>query len=79
MINYTLKNCINIAKKLTKNYAKKHKGRNKLEKECIEKGYLVKKLGDVFKDTIESEKDKLALIALDFNTFTRKGGFIVIR
>lgn len=79
MNNFTLTNCINIAKALTKNYAKKHKGRNKLEKECIKKGYLVKKLGDVFKDTIASEKDKLALIALDFNTFTRKGSFTIIR
>ena len=76
---FSLKNCVRIAKRFTKRYAKNHVGRNALEKECIKKGYIIKKLGQVFPDCAECEKNKLALLALDFNTFHRKGGFVVIR
>lgn len=79
MKNFTLKNCIKIAKAYTKAYAKNHVGRNTLEKECIKKGYLIKRLGEIYPDCIESEKNKLGLIALDFNSVHRKGEFIIIR
>ena len=70
----SLKNCVWMAKQFTKHYAENHVGRN-----ALEKGYVIKKLGQVFPNCIESEKNKLALLALDFNTFHRKGGFVVIR
>lgn len=80
MVNLaSLKNCVWTAKQFTKHYAENHVGRNALEKECIRKGYVIKRLGQVFPGCIESEKNKLALLALDFNTLHRKGGFVVIR
>lgn len=75
----TLSDSINIAKKWTSRYAKNHVGRNELEKECIKKGYLIKRYGEIFPDCIESQKNKLGVFALDFNSCHRKGGFVPIR
>ena len=54
MKELTLKHYVEWAKKLTKEYAKTHKGRNDLEKECIKKGYLVKKLGEMYSSVLPS-------------------------
>jgi hypothetical protein len=75
---------IEVAEKITSNYARTHKGKNKLEKECIKQGYLIKKYKEIFKfciesEKIESEKEKTGVFALDFNSMLRKGGFILIR
>ena len=70
---------VNVAKKLTARYAKTHKGRNALEKKCLAKGFIVARLGEVFKDCNEAEKNKLGIFALDFNLVHRKGGFTYIR
>ena len=78
-LQLTFLDSIKIAKRLTSNYARTHKGRNELEKECITKGYLIKKYSEIFKDCIESEKNKTGVFALDFNTIHRKGGFILVR
>ena len=56
---------IRVAKSMTAKYAKNHKGRNKLEKECLEKGYLIKKLGEMSPDCREDEKNKLVIFALE--------------
>ena len=74
-----LEGCVKLAKRWTARYAKNHKGRNILEKECIEKGYLVKRIGEVFPDCIKEEKNKLGVFALDFNIIHRKGEFVLIR
>lgn len=79
MMTTKLNDCVHLAKLLTKRYAQNHVGRSALEKECIKKGYIIKRLGQVFPDCIESEKGKMALLALDFNSFHRKGGFVVVR
>ena len=75
----SLSESIEVAKVITSNYARTHKGKNKLEKECIKQGYLIKKYKEIFKFCIESEKEKTGVFALDFNSMLRKGGFILIR
>ena len=78
MKELTLKHYVEWAKKLTKEYAKTHKGRNDLEKECIKKGYLVNKLGEMYSSVLPSEKDNLGIFALDKSSGF-KGGFTYIR
>ena len=78
-ITPTLKGCVSIARSFTARYAENHKGRNALEKECIQKGYIIRKYGDVFPYVPESQKNKLGIFALDFNIVHRKGGFVAIR
>lgn len=78
-MNLTLTNCVNIAKNWTAKYAETHKGRNALEKECIRKGYIVRKYGEVFPDCADIQKNKIGVFALNFNIISRKGGFVAIR
>lgn len=79
IVNMGMKDWVEVAKKWTARYAKTHKGRNTLEKECIKKGYVVARYGEIFKDCIESERNRLGIFALDFNTFHRKGGFVLVK
>lgn len=44
----SFKDCVRIAKQLTKHYAENHVGRNALEKECLRKGYIIKRWGRFF-------------------------------
>ena len=78
MKNLNLVKAVNGAKKLTAEYAKNHKGRNALEKKCLEKGYLVARLGEVFNNCLDEEKGKLGVFALN-KPYRGKGGFIYIR
>ena len=72
----TMAQCVKVAKALTDIYARTHKGRNALERECIAKGYLVRRPCDVF----TGEKDeRLRLFAMDFNGMTRRGGLVMMR
>ena len=43
----TLMQCVDIARKLTARYARTHRGKNTLERKCIEKGYLVCRRGEI--------------------------------
>lgn len=70
---------IEVAKKMTADYARTHKGKNKLEKECIEKGYLIRQKKEIFSNCIESEKEKIGVFALQFNLIHRKGCFVLVR
>lgn len=72
---------VEVAKKWTSEYAKTHKGRNKLEKECIKKGYLIKKMNEIIPDCREDEKNKLGLFALQMNICGKqpKNHFVYIR
>lgn len=78
-IKPTLNRCVNIARGFTARYAENHKGRNALEKECIQKGYIVRTFGEIFPDCAEGQKNKIGIFALDFNGYHRKGGFIAVR
>ena len=69
--NFTLQGCVKWAKGLTAKYAKTHKGRNALEKECIKKGYVVARLSQIYKNV--NERDKLGVFALTSETY-REGG-----
>lgn len=70
---------IEVAKSWTAEYAKTHKGRNKLEKECIKKGYLIKRLGEIIPDCHNDEKNKLGIFALDKHNKSNKIKFTYIR
>lgn len=78
-MNFTLNGCITVAKNLTNIYKKNHVGKNELEKECIRKGYIVKRYGEIFSDCLESEKNKMGIFALTFNSYHKKGGFVLVR
>lgn len=76
---YSLADCISIAKRMTKSYSKNHVGKTRLEKECIKKGYLVKRYKEIFADCIEEEREKHGVFALSFNSVAHKGGFVLVR
>ncbi len=53
-----LSHWIEVAKNITKEYAKKHKGRNKREKDCIKRGYAIFSLYEINPDKYCHEYDK---------------------
>lgn len=74
-----LKDWVDSAKRITSRYALTHKGRNTEEKTCIQKGYLVKRIGDIFPDVPDYQKNKLGIFALTMNEYSKKGGFLLVR
>ena len=65
----TLSEGIALAKRITAIYDRNHKGRNRTEKECLRKGYIVRRV----------ENGKLGVFALEFNTIYRHGELVLIR
>ena len=53
-----LSHWIEVAKKITKEYAKTHKGRSQREKDCIKKGYAIFSLYEIDPDKYCHEYDK---------------------
>lgn len=74
-----LKDWVDSAKRITYRYSLTHKGRNAKEKACINKGYLVERIGDIFPDVPDCQKNKLGIFALTMNEYSRKGGFLLVR
>lgn len=78
-IEMGLEKWIEAAKSITARYAKNHKGRNNLEKECIRKGYLVRKVGEMFPDVADDQKDITGVFALEYDITSHKGMFAWVR
>lgn len=49
---------IDVAKNMTNEYAKTHKGRSKREKDCLKKGYAIFSLYDIKPDEFCNKYDK---------------------